>query len=56
MGINGKCLVILNLFNNKLFIHSKEQNINYEMDMSEVLRIGPSASKIELYLENNNVL
>lgn len=34
MGINAQCLVILNLFNNKLFVHNKDQNINHEVDMN----------------------
>lgn len=33
MGISTVCLVVLNLFNNKLVIHNKEHNINYEFDM-----------------------
>lgn len=50
------CLVILDLFDNKLRIHNKEQNVNTEVNMNDVLKIAPLASKIEIYFDNSQVI
>lgn len=45
-NISTKCMVVLDRFDNRLHVHSKEQNFNYQFNMNNAQRITPLASKI----------
>ena len=46
MGISGICLLILDLFDNKLRIHNNDDSINMELEMQDVQKMEILASKI----------
>jgi hypothetical protein len=56
LSISAMCLVILDLFDNKLRIHNKDYNINTEIDMTEVEKLEPLASKVEIHFQNHQVM
>lgn len=49
MNIAGTCVLILDMFDNKLRIHNAEDGINIDIKMTKIRRMEAMASKIDIY-------
>ena len=50
------CVLILDLFDNKLRVHNEKDGVNFELNVEEVLKMDILANKIELNFSENRIL